>query len=137
MRQPDKGAPRPTPGFLKSGSTGLRVSTTTAPLSASGCTGRQFLDDCDSFLRSPQNGAARAAAFGWDTYALFGYGPIHPLAHLGSAGLLWTLNGGRIVSLHREWAVVEVAGSESRVTYSRLRIDISHVRLPWESTSVS
>jgi hypothetical protein len=96
---------------------------------------RQFVDDCNSFLASAQNGAARAAALGWDTYALFGCGPTHPLAHLGSAGLLWTINGGRIVELHREWAVVEVAGSESRVTYNRPRADTSNVRLPWELTS--
>jgi hypothetical protein len=36
-----------------------------------------------------------------------------------SAGLLWIINGGRIVDLHREWAIVGVAASESRVTYSR------------------
>ena len=67
----------------------------------------------------------------------FSVRPYSALAHLGSVGLLWTINGGRIVELHREWAVVEVAGSESRVTYNRLHPDgWLHVRLPWELTSV-
>jgi hypothetical protein len=92
----------------------------------------QLREDSGRFLRAPQNGAARAAALGWDTYALFGSATPNPLAYLGSAGLLWTLNGGRIAELHRDWAVVEVAGSESRVTSGRLRIGDRKGWLAWQ-----
>jgi hypothetical protein len=96
----------------------------------------QFVDDCNLFLASTHNGAARAATLGWDTYALFGCGPGHPLDHLGSDGLLWNMNGGRIVELHRGWATLEVPGRESRISYNRLRIDAPNGRLPWELTSL-
>ena len=98
---------------------------------------RQFVDDCARFLDSTRNGAARAATLGWDTYALFGCGPTHPLDHLGSAGLLWFINGGRIVELHRGWAILEVPGRESRISYNRQRSDTPNGRLPWELTSLS
>ncbi|HWX34167.1 MAG TPA: hypothetical protein VNZ53_42935, partial [Steroidobacteraceae bacterium] len=32
-----------------------------------------------------------------------------PLDHSGGAGLLWAINGGRLVELHRDWAVIELA----------------------------
>jgi hypothetical protein len=28
--------------------------------------------------------------------------------HPGSAGLLWAINGGRLVELRRDWAIVEL-----------------------------
>jgi hypothetical protein len=93
---------------------------------------RQLGEDGSRFLRAPQNGAARAAVFGWDTYALFGSGTTNPLAYLGSAGLLWTLNGGTIVDLQREWAVVQAAGGESQVTYGRLRTGTTRIWLAWQ-----
>ena len=95
---------------------------------------RQFLDDCTRFLASTRNGAARAATLGWDTYAVFGCGPAHPLEHLGTTGLLWAVNGGSILELHRGWAILEVPGRESLITYNRLRSDTSNGRLPWELT---
>jgi len=43
--------------------------------------------------------------------ALFGCGLHRPLVHCGSAGLLWAINGGRLVELRRDWAVVDLAPS--------------------------
>jgi hypothetical protein len=40
--------------------------------------------------------AERAARLGWDAMALFGCAPKRPLDYLGSAGLLWAINGGRL-----------------------------------------
>src|SRR5215472_17805639 len=60
---------------------------------------RQFVSDCHSFLNSSQNWAARAAELGWDARALFGCHRTYPLMHLGSAGLLWAINGGKLVEL--------------------------------------
>jgi hypothetical protein len=41
----------------------------------------------------------RAARHGWNDLGLFGCCR-RPLERLGSAGLLWAINGGRIVELH-------------------------------------
>jgi hypothetical protein len=32
-------------------------------------------------------------------------------AHPGGAGLLWAIQGGRLVELHRDWAVIELAAA--------------------------
>jgi hypothetical protein len=65
---------------------------------------RQFVDDCNNFLRSSEHWADRAAQLSWDAMALFGCAPKRPLDYLGSAGLLWAINGGRLLELHRDWA---------------------------------
>src|SRR3984893_3791951 len=54
--------------------------------------------------------------------ALFGCAPKRPLDYSGSAGLLWAINGGRLVELHRDWAVIELAANGSRA---------GKVTLPW------
>src|SRR5262245_63704626 len=59
-----------------------------------------FLTDSQVFLDSPF--ADRAARLGWSTADLFGFSPVQPLMHLGSAGLLWVLNGAAILELHRD-----------------------------------
>jgi len=56
------------------------------------------------FLNSSENWAERAAELGWNTRALFGCHRNDPLMHLGSAGLLWAINGGKLVELHRDGA---------------------------------
>jgi len=66
-----------------------------------------FLGDCHRFMTSSENWADRAAALGWNSLALFGCHRTRPLDHLGSAGLLWALNGGSLVQLHRDWALIE------------------------------
>ena len=68
----------------------------------------QFVSDCQSFMNSSENWAERAAELGWDARALFGCHRNYPLMHLGSAGLLWAMNGGKLVELHRDWAVIEL-----------------------------
>jgi hypothetical protein len=49
----------------------------------------------------------RAAALGWDAMTLFGCCRHRPLDRPAGAGLLWTINGGWPVELHRNWAVIE------------------------------
>jgi hypothetical protein len=90
-----------------------------------------FLGDCHSFLSSSENWAERAAALGWNALALFGCHRTRPLEHLGSAGLLWAINGGKLVELHRDWAVIERRQDQSRQVYHRRRQDKAHVTLPW------
>jgi hypothetical protein len=90
----------------------------------------RFVDDCVRFLAAEGNGAERAAKLGWNDLALFAARP-RPLDHQASAGLLWHVNGGRIVELHRDWAVIERAEDRSQRIYHRRRLDPRTVGLPW------
>ena len=90
-----------------------------------------FLGDCHSFLSSSEKWAQRAAALGWNALALFGCHRSRPLEYLGSAGLLWAINGGKLVELHRDWAVIERGRDKTRHVYHRRRQDKAHVGLPW------
>jgi len=90
-----------------------------------------FLGDCHSFLSSSEKWAERAAALGWNTLALFGCHRTRPLEHLGSAGLLWAINGGKLAELHREWAVIERGNDKSRQIFHRRRQDEAMVTFPW------
>jgi hypothetical protein len=61
----------------------------------------QFVDDCKSFLSSPENWANRATRLGWDAMALFGCAPKRPLDYLGSAGsgtdvIMCTISAARL-----------------------------------------
>src|ERR1700730_6413969 len=88
---------------------------------------RQFVADCKYFLSSSENWANRAAGLSWDAMALFGCAPKRPLDYLGSAGLLWAINGGRLLELHRDWAVIDV----SQRTFYRRNVDAAKITLPW------
>ena len=90
---------------------------------------RQFIDDCNNFLSSKQ--AERAAELGWNARHLFGSRRDRPLMHPGGAGLLWAINGGRLVELHRDWAVIELPANGSRRVFERRRVDAGNVTLPW------
>jgi hypothetical protein len=92
---------------------------------------RQFVDDCRNFLSPSENWAERAARLGWDAMALFGCAPKRPLDYSGSAGLLWAINGGRLLELHRDWAVIELAANGLRRVFERRRVDAGNVTLPW------
>jgi hypothetical protein len=92
---------------------------------------RQLINDCHKFLAAEENWAERAAMFGWDAFALFGCHRSRPLEHLGSAGLLWAINGGNLVELHRDWAAIERQQDKSRQVYHRRRQDRADVTLPW------
>ncbi|MGO9400882.1 MAG: hypothetical protein ACLP19_24020, partial [Xanthobacteraceae bacterium] len=74
---------------------------------------RQFINDCHTFLMGKENWAERAAGHGWNDLELFGCCR-RPLERLGNAGLLWAINGGRLVELRRDWAVIERASDRSR-----------------------
>ena len=92
---------------------------------------RQFLSDCNNFLTGGENWAGRAAELGWNAATLFGCRRARPLDHPSGAGLLWAINGGRLVELHRDWAVIELAANGSRHVFERRRVDAGNVTLPW------
>jgi hypothetical protein len=91
----------------------------------------QFVDDCKSFLSSPENWANRATRLGWDAMALFGCAPKRPLDYLGSAGLVWAINGGRLLELHRDWAVIDIPVHGSQRIFYRRNVDAAKITLPW------
>jgi hypothetical protein len=62
---------------------------------------------------------------------LFGCCRHRPLDRPGGAGLLWAINGGRLVELHRDWAVVELAENGSRRVFERRRLEAANARVPW------
>ena len=90
----------------------------------------QLVNDCHAFLRSEAL-VRRAVQLGWDAVALFGCRPSHPLSYLAEAGLLWHVNGGRIVELHRHWAMIDGPVNRSPHTFSRRNFDPEKIALPW------
>jgi len=85
-----------------------------------------FLNDVGYFIQGCW--AERAAGFGWDATSLFGCHPGRPLDHLQGAGLLWRLRGGKINSMHADWAMIEVNG-EQQVVHRRPAP--ANFALPW------
>jgi hypothetical protein len=91
---------------------------------------RQVITDCHTFFLAKENWAERAAGHGWNDVELFGCCR-RPLERLGNAGLLWAINGGRLVELHRDWAVIERASDRSRHVHQRERPKAADITLPW------
>jgi hypothetical protein len=77
-----------------------------------------------------ENWAERAAGLGWDDLQLFGCSG-RPLERLGNAGLPWAINGGKLVELHRDWAVIERASDRFRRVHHRERPKAANIVLPW------
>jgi len=75
--------------------------------------------------------AKRAAQLDWDAMALFGCRPAYPLAYLGKAGLLWHVDGGKIVEVYRGWAVIDRPPNRSQRIFSRRDVDPEKITLPW------
>jgi hypothetical protein len=87
-----------------------------------------FIDDCGRFLDG--GFAARAAALGWGSFDVFGCDRDRPFARIDRAGLLWLLNGNRLIALSQNTATVET-GTGTRQTWHRKPNQLSRV-LPWE-----
>jgi hypothetical protein len=74
--------------------------------------------------------AARAAALGWGPpLHLFGCDRKRPFARLG--GLLWELNGGKLIDLRRDRAIIEIKGG-ARLYYRRRSLEVGRAVLAWE-----
>jgi hypothetical protein len=92
---------------------------------------QQFVDDLGLFLDSPF--CAVAAALGWGTHDLFGCDRDRPFARIDQAGLLWLLDGGRLIALSENTATIEMK-TGARQTY-RLRPGEPGRVLAWELTA--
>src|SRR6516164_2108564 len=66
----------------------------------------RFVDDVGRFLDSPF--CAVAAALGWGPLDLFGCDRERPFARIGQAGLLWLLNGDRLLALTENTATIAI-----------------------------
>jgi hypothetical protein len=88
-----------------------------------------FVTDCHRFMNSSEQWPERAAKLGWDAVSLFGCRSVRPVDHLGCAGLLWHLAGGKIIRLHEDWAMIAAANGAERF-FHRRPVDPS-VGLPW------
>jgi hypothetical protein len=60
-----------------------------------------------------------------------GLASLKPGYEIGSAGLLWAINGGKLAELHREWAVIERGNDKSRRIFHRRRQEEAMVTFPW------
>ena len=89
----------------------------------------RFIDDCGRFLDDGR--ADRAAAFGWGPLDLFGCDRERPFARIDHLGLIWLLNGGNIVELHRDRAIIEIKGGV-RQCCRRRPVEAGRVVLAWE-----
>ena len=89
----------------------------------------RFIDDCGRFLDS--GWAARAVALGWGPLDLFGCDRERPFARVDHQGLLWLVNGGRILELHRDRAIIETQGG-ARQCYRRRPVEVGRLVLAWE-----
>jgi hypothetical protein len=88
-----------------------------------------FVDDCGRFL---DNGwGAKVAALGWGPLNLFGCDQERPFARIDHAGLLWLVNGDRLVELDRNRAVIE-RRTGGRQTFRRRPVPVGEVVLAWE-----
>jgi hypothetical protein len=77
---------------------------------------QRFVDDAGLFLDSPFR--AVAAALGWGPYDLFGCDRDRPFARIDQAGLLWLLDGNRLVMLAADAATIATRAGE-RQTWRR------------------
>jgi hypothetical protein len=89
----------------------------------------RFLKDCGPFLDG--GWAIRAAAFDWGPLDLFGCDRERPMSRVDHLGLVWLLNGGAVVELHRDGAVLQTAGGALQ-SYPRRPIEVGRVVLAWE-----
>jgi hypothetical protein len=76
---------------------------------------RQFVGDVGLFLEC---WAGKAAALGWGPEDLFGAHPRKPFERIDYLGLLWLLNGARVIALTEDTAAVEMANG-ARQSYRR------------------
>jgi hypothetical protein len=89
---------------------------------------QRLVDDVGRFLDSPFSTVA--AALGWGPLDLFGCNRDRPFARIDQAGLLWLLNGDRLLALTEHTATIETR-TGARQTYRRKPSEPGRV-LAWE-----
>jgi hypothetical protein len=90
----------------------------------------EFIDDCGHFLDG--GWAERAANLGWGPLDLFGCDRQRPFARTERAGLLWLLNGRKLLALTADTAAIST-NRGGHLTYYRCPNESGCV-LAWELT---
>ena len=93
---------------------------------------QQFIDDCGRFL--DLGWANLAEAFGWGPLDLFGCDRERPLARYDHMGLLWFIQGRKLVALTAQTATIDTL-TGSLQTYRRVPIGSDRIVLAWELAS--
>jgi hypothetical protein len=89
----------------------------------------RFINDCGRFLDG--GWAARATALGWGPLDLFGCDRERPMARLDHLGLIWLLNGGTVVELQRDRAILKTSAGTLQ-SYRRRPIEVGRVVVAWD-----
>ena len=105
-----------------------RLDPTRPPESVSLKRWWRFIDDCGRFLDG--GWAQRADALGWGPLHLFGCDRKRPFARLDHRGLLWEVNGGRLIVLYRDGAIIETPRGD-RLRYRRQPPKVGQVVPAW------
>jgi hypothetical protein len=90
----------------------------------------RFIDDVGHFLDS--RFCAVATSLGWGPYDLFGCDRDRAFARVDQAGLLWVLNGNRLIALAENTATIET-NTGARQIYRRRQSEHGRV-LAWDLT---
>ena len=88
----------------------------------------RFIDDCGRFL--DEGWAACAEALGWGPLDLFGCNRDKPFARISQAGLLWLLEGRKLLALTADTAAI-ATHSGGKLTFYRRLLETGGV-LAWE-----
>jgi hypothetical protein len=89
---------------------------------------RTFIDDAGKFLDS--GWASRCVALGWGPLELFGADRDKPFARVDRLGLVWLLNGRRLLAISDDTAAVENRNAPPH-TYRRVAPEKGRVALAW------
>jgi len=89
----------------------------------------QFIDDAGRFL--DEGWAARAKGLGWGPLDLFGCDRERPLADSDRAGLLWHVQGGKLVTISVCMAIIKTSGGRRQV-FQRRNNCPGELALAWE-----
>jgi hypothetical protein len=106
-----------------------RLNPTSVPPNMTSERWEQFIDDCGRFLDG--DWAAQAAALGWGPLDLFGCDRERPLADDDHAGLLWRVEGGKLVVMSAYAAIIETATGQQK-TFHRRNNRPGELALAWE-----
>lgn len=91
----------------------------------------QFIDDCGRFV--DDGWAPRVDALGWTPTDLFGCDWAKPFSRINRAGLLWLLDGRKLLALAANAAAIATRGGGT-LTYRRCPHEPGRV-LAWEATT--
>jgi hypothetical protein len=90
---------------------------------------RRFLNDCASFIHNGR--CLQAIEMGWDEYQLFAFDNQAPLARVDHLGVLWFVQGAKILDVTPNR--IEMAVKSGSLSSRPREIDPRFVRLPWEA----